>query len=170
MNETWSIIEGTDDYYVSTLGNVKYGNKKVRPRNDPEGYPRVTIKGIGTERIHRLVAKAFIPNPDNKPMVNHINCVKDDNRVENLEWVTSKENTVHAGENGLLSFKGRRSRIVATKDHESYIFDSQLDASRKLKIHDGSINKCLKGKRGHSHGYTFSYLVENEEEFLRRYE
>ena len=167
MKEEWRYIEGSDNCYVSNTGNVKYVNTKIKLRKDPEGYPRATIKGIGTERIHRLVAKAFIPNPENKPMVNHINCVKDDNRVENLEWVTSKENTVHAGKNGLFGNNLRRNKIVATKNHESFIFDSQADASRKLDIHDGSINKCLKGRRGNSHGYTFSYLIENEEDFIK---
>ena len=166
MKEEWRYIEGSDDCYVSNLGRLKRGNEIIKQRKDPEGYPRATIKGIGMDRTHRLVAKAFVPNPENKPMVNHINCIKDDNRVENLEWVTSKENTAHAGKNGLLSLKPRRSRIVATsvKERESYIYESQVDAAKKLKIDDSEINKCLRGKRNTSHGFTFSYLVEKQKE------
>lgn len=104
-------VNGFDGYFVSTEGKVYStlgrGNRhmgtytdfrELNPRYLPNGYGRVymkeTITGKRRDRyIHRLVAEAFIPNPENKPCVNHINTNRADNRIENLEWVTYKENT-----------------------------------------------------------------------------
>ena len=79
------------------MGNLKHGDEPIRQHYDSEGYVRVSVKGVGRKRIHQFVAQAFIENTENKPYINHINGVKDDNRVENLEWVTPKENSAHAG-------------------------------------------------------------------------
>ena len=96
-------IKGYEKYSCDTLGNVFSGNKKLA-QSVRNGYRCVTIicdKVAKTENVHRIIAKTFLPNPDNKPQVNHINGIKYDNRVENLEWVTGKENTIHAINTGL---------------------------------------------------------------------
>lgn len=96
MNEIWKEIKKFNGYYVSNIGRVKtpYGN--ILDGNiDNNGYKNIAIKNNGkfmTVHIARLVAEAFIPNPENKPCVDHINTIKIDNRVENLRWVTYKEN------------------------------------------------------------------------------
>lgn len=105
--ETWKYFG--QGYQISTLGRVKsfkrYPEGQIRrPGTSPKGYLKVVIS-INGERttcpIHRLVAEAFIPNPENKHCVNHINGNKADNRVENLEWVTESENVQHAHDIGL---------------------------------------------------------------------
>lgn len=92
-------------YYATIDGNILSSIKFKVPTvlkacKDGGGYLRVNLLGK-THKVHRLVAQAFIPNPENKSTVNHINGIKTDNRVDNLEWATRSENTRHAFDNGL---------------------------------------------------------------------
>ena len=98
--EIWKYIsEYGEDYQVSNLGRVRsLKRKNIKIMNikiNRHGYCTVYLTKNGmlkTVTVHRLVAKAFIPNPENKPCIDHINTIKTDNRVENLRWVTHKEN------------------------------------------------------------------------------
>lgn len=103
MKEQWKPVVGFEGYYeVSSLGRIKFLNYKRAGKPHitygsyrGNGYMQVTLSKDGkryTKSVHRLVAKAFIPNPYNLPCVNHINEEKDDNRVENLEWCTYEYN------------------------------------------------------------------------------
>lgn len=104
------LIKDSVNYWVTTDGRVFRGERELKKNKGTVGYTTVNIKYNNGERkvkfVHRLVAEAFIPNPENKPIVNHMNLVKKDNRVENLEWVTAKENNQHAHDNGAFRTDG----------------------------------------------------------------
>lgn len=93
--------EEAQGYVVNKSGVVRKisTTRKMNPHPDPDGYERIRIqinKKAKMLRVHRLAAQAFIPNPENKPSVNHKDGVKNNNHLENLEWVTHKENFQHA--------------------------------------------------------------------------
>src|SRR5687768_7809758 len=108
--ELWKPIPGYEDLYeISNLGRVKSfrrlkkgSNYKVLKNHLSLGYHTVCLTKNGKTvitKVHRLVAKSFIPNPDNKPEVNHIDMVRNNNHFSNLEWVTRSENIKHAFKN-----------------------------------------------------------------------
>ena len=102
MRETFKDISGyKGDYQVSNLGRIKslkFTEKILRQKNDGHGYLVVNLynKGSKSKKVHRLVAIAFIPNPENKKTVNHKKGIKTDNRAKELEWATYSENHLHS--------------------------------------------------------------------------
>lgn len=99
--ENWKDITQLPDYQVSNLGNIrnKRFNKSKKTFKKKDGRIQVMLNNKGKRYmrfVHRLVAEAFIPNPDNKPQVNHLNGNPSDNRIDNLEWCTPKENIFHS--------------------------------------------------------------------------
>lgn len=125
--EQWRKI--FDGYFVSTLGNVesiKRGKRRrLKPSTKSNGYLQATLSIDGKTKcvgVHRLVAMAFLPNPDGKPQINHINGIKIDNRVENLEWVTPSENIRHAYATGLQVVRRDEDASVAKFTNEQVKF------------------------------------------------
>lgn len=173
-NEVWKTAIGYEGIFeVSNLGRLKqlprlvlhkrtYCNLYARVkekifenRRNVCWYARITYKKKA-QYLHRAIAEAFIPNPQNKPAVNHINGDKTDNRVKNLEWCTFSENIIHCHNTGLMPKYERNlapawdanSRPVIHLDAGVY-YDSLSEAARIWGIHGGTLrsrlNRRLKG-------------------------
>ena len=173
--EVWKTVPGTDGYLqISTEGRAKSllrGEGYIlKPVPDQKGYLRLSIvisRKRHTYKIHRLVAQAFIDNPENLPQVNHKDGDKKNNHVSNLEWVTNKENAMHAIKSGLWKTvtegskrenERRKKPISATKDGQTLTFNSVSEAERYFNSRH--ISDVLKGKRRHVKGWSFSYRGE----------
>lgn len=176
VSAEWAIIEDQPSYRVRRDGQVvslKYGKFYIlakSPRKD--GYLQVYLRQNGIQSntlIHRLVAKAFIPNPENKPYVNHKDGNKKNNNVDNLEWNTVSENAKHAFAIGLKKVSDYQRSVCAKLSKINSIpvyqytkalklvkkYKSYNDAMRKLGIDSSAICKCVKGKNSHAGGFIW---------------
>jgi len=175
--EIWMVIPGYPNYKVSNHGRVSSFRGKIpkllRPSVSRYGYLQVSVisgEKFGTGKkstiaVHRLVALAFIPNPENKPFIDHINTIKTDNRPENLRWVTAKENA-----NNQLTLKHMdvvRPLIKEKCSHPVYVYDEDLnelsaftstkDAAIEVNGNQGNISSCCMGSLPRYRGLIWSY-------------
>jgi hypothetical protein len=157
----WKSIEDYPKYEVNEYGdvrNVKTG-KLLKSFVNHRGYLRINLNGK-SKFIHRLIAEYFIPNPDNKPQINHINGNKLDNRIENLEWTTNSENMLHAYKTGL------RKVYKINQYTKNGIFLRQYDnaeeASELTGVHKGSIRKVCIGMKSHITAGGFKWKYDEE--------
>ena len=149
--ETWIKIDGYPNYSVSDAGRVRNDkfNRILAHRLLNTGYISVMLfsRGKGKQYyIHRLVATAFISNHENKPQVNHINCIKDDNRVENLEWNTHAENMIHARANVKYKHKISTEDVTNIKLLYTQGYTKKAIAD-KYNVHRSYVGKILNGIR-----------------------
>ena len=168
--EIWKALPGGPGVEVSTLGRVRTLDKMVwngkgtwlmkgrilKQRYNHKGYMRVGITIDGKramKSVHRLVAQTFIQNPNNLPQVNHENCVRDDNRVGNLEWCDNSYNQKYREKYG--EAQGHPVFAINLTTLEVSQFKSQAEASRKLGVDPSSIGTMLKGKLKQTGGFWF---------------
>lgn len=167
--EIWKNIKDYPNYQVSNMGRVKsLSNNKTRKEkilklhSDRNGYLFLSLSKDGKYkniRIHRLVATAFIPNPNNLPEVNHRNEDKTDNRVENLEYCNRKYNINY----GTRTEKTQKPVLQFSKEN-NFIkkWNSATDVERELCFNKSSICMCCKGKRKSVGGYVWGYADDYE--------
>ena len=167
----WRPVKGYEGLYeVSNLGQVRSLNynhtgevKILKLSKYKSGYLKVSLHKNGKQyqkTVHRLVAQAFIPNPGDKTEVNHIDGEKQNNTVDNLEWVTASENTKHAWKTGLSKMTEDRKKKVSEANKGSKhpqakrvicittgeIFNYIREGAKKYNVANQDISKCCKGK------------------------
>lgn len=163
--DDWKAIYRTDKYEVNSNGDIRNAKTKrvLQHGWTKNGYEKVGLYYDGrlhTDRVHRIVAEAFVPRKDGHNVVNHIDGDKSNNSADNLEWCTPRENMIHGFKHGLCyrpetsGCPKRRIEIIETGEQ----FESVSDCARFLGSATSNIFACLSGKRKTCRGYTFKYV------------
>lgn len=141
--EIWKNID--TNYYISNYGRLKHFDKVIKPYRDKDGYLCITKKVNNERKIHRLVAKAFLNNPLNKPVINHKNGIKSDNRLFNLEWATYSENNKYTFDYLPSGDILRKQFSLRFKNKPIPIERAKQGASHRLLINNGRARaiKCI---------------------------
>lgn len=142
------LLEPFSSYRILDTGEIYsiYEAKLLKPAKSKDGYLQVSLKsddgGVKSELVHRLVARAYLSNPDSRPDINHIDGVKTNNSVDNLEWCDKSHNMQHAYDNYLKTPKKKKCSLVCPKG-EVLVFDSIREAATYLNIERGAVQSAI---------------------------
>lgn len=173
MEEIWKDIEGYENYQVSNYGRVKslkFGKERIKnPKKINGGYFQIGLNKNGKTKghlIHRLVAEAFIPNPDNLPIINHKDEDKTNNHVENLEWCSYKYNSNYGScqqrrADRLRDINNTKSSKTvyqySLEDEFIKKWPSTMEIERQLGFSHNKISRCCLGGRPTAYGFKWRY-------------
>ena len=182
-NEIWKDVVGYEGLYkVSDMGRVKNVPRTFKMRDgrnrtikeeilmkfkvDKDGYFKIGLRKEGKQLhffVHRLVAQAFVNNPNFKPQVNHIDGIKNNNSVSNLEWVTHQENRTHAAENGLVpdQWGGKNPNVKLTEPEVLLVKELRNKGLTLLKISE-IVGTSVSNVKNITYGYTWAWLNKKE--------
>lgn len=167
MKNKWLVVPGNTNYMVNNIGEIRskpliktIGNNRylkvgclIKPRFSNSGYAYINLGKSKREYVHRIVALAFIDNPKKKRTVNHINGIKTDNRVDNLEWATHGENHKHAYDNGLhpkrmgiKSYKAKLDELQVRTIRACTPQVRQFQLAKYFNVDSGTINSIVAGR------------------------
>ena len=181
--EIWRDVVGYEGLYkVSDMGRVKNVPRTFKMKDgrnntikkevlmkfkvDKDGYFKLGLRKEGKQRhffVHRLVAQAFVNNPNFKPQVNHIDGIKNNNSVSNLEWVTHQENRTHAAENGLVPDQwGRKNPNVKLTELEVLLIKELRNKGLTLLRISEIVGTSVSNVKNITYGYTWEWLNKKE--------
>lgn len=174
-NEIWKDIKNYEGLYqVSNLGKVRNSKGDILYQGSIKGgYKRVQLHNTKKAKsllVHRLVAEAFIPNPENKPYINHKNSCTTDNTISNLEWCTPSENTIHGYKYGNMK-NGNKKRATTCKENFSKKvrqydlkmnlikeYESLSEASKANNFSKSNLCRCCNMETQKANGYIWRYV------------
>lgn len=163
-------IEGFPGYFIEDNGSVwsEYSNKFLKPLHDTNGYLMVNLHKDGkqwSKRIHRLVAEAFINNPNNYDQVNHIDENKENNNINNLEWVTQQENNKYIEKIGHHSGRPKKKVLVEFRNGDREEYESLAECAKHFNVNKSTIQSYIKiplGKKKRKIDANFSFIEEKK--------
>ena len=185
--EVWRVYPDIPWIEASSLGKARTKDRWVKYKNgskrlyrghilkqylQPNGYLMIRVSTNGKRLnlyVHRIIASSFLPNPNNYPEVNHIDCDRTNNRVDNLEWCTRQENITYRDKLGhwVNNNPGRPVIAINPETSEVFWFESQCEAAHQLGVYQSNINNVIKGKRNTTGSYWFCEVDENTIEKAR---